>query len=68
MPRKAQDLWRMLGQGGEVAARPWPGIPEAGRWRSLAAGTKLGEVSGLFAKIDDTTIESEIAALAARAT
>ena len=66
MPRKAQDLWRMLGQTGDVAAQPWPGTPEPGRWRSLVGGTKLGEVSGLFAKIENATIESEIAALEAR--
>ncbi len=66
MPKKAQDLWRMLGQTDDVASQPWPGVPQAGRWRSLAGGTKLGEVSGLFAKIENATIQQEIDALAAR--
>jgi hypothetical protein len=57
----------MLGQTGEAAARPWPGVPRAGSWRTLAGGTKLGAVSGLFAKIEDATIRAEIDALAARA-
>jgi len=67
MPGKAQALWTMLGQAGEVAAQPWRGVPEAGRWRSLAGGTKLGPVSGLFAKLEDATIQAEIDALAAGA-
>ena len=41
----------MLGQPGEVAAQRWPGVPKPGAWRSLEAGTKLGTVAGLFAKI-----------------
>ncbi len=67
MPTKAQALWAMLGQTGPVAAQPWPGVPKSGTWRSLRAGTKLGEVSGLFAKIDDATIAAEIEALERRA-
>ena len=63
MPSKAQALWAMLGQAGEVSERPWPGVPKAGAWRSLQAGTKLGEVAGLFAKIEDATIAAEIEAL-----
>jgi len=67
MPAKAQALWTMLGQEGAVAAQRWPGVPKPGTWRSLRAGTKLGEVAGLFAKIDDATIASEIEALERRA-
>jgi methionyl-tRNA synthetase len=67
MPGKAQALWTMLGQAGEVAAQPWPGVPTAGRWRSLAGGTKLGLVSGLFAKLEDAQIREEIEALETRA-
>jgi methionyl-tRNA synthetase len=66
MPNKAQDLWRMLGQEGEVSATPWPGLPAAGTWRSLKGGSKLGEVSGLFPKLEDAVIAAEIEALAAR--
>jgi len=67
MPNKAQDLWRMLGQEGLVADQRWPGIPVAGAWRSLRGGTKLGEVSGLFPKIDDALIAAEVEALERRA-
>ncbi len=61
MPGKAQTLWTMLGQEGAVSG--WPALPAAGHWRTLEAGTPLGEVGGLFAKIDDETIEAEIEAL-----
>jgi methionyl-tRNA synthetase len=67
MPGKAQALWAMLGQEGQVAKESWPGVPKAGAWRSLRAGTKLGEVAGLFTKIDDASIASEIEALERRA-
>lgn len=66
MPKKAQSLWTMLGQGGEVAREPWPGLPEAGRWRTLPAGQKLGVVEGLFVKIPDETVASEVALLESR--
>jgi methionyl-tRNA synthetase len=67
MPTKAQALWAMLGQEGSVSAQPWPGVPKPRKWRSLRAGTKLGEVAGLFAKIDDATIGAELEALERRA-
>jgi len=66
MPRKAQALWKMLGQTSEVEKERWPGVPKVGAWRSLTAGTKLGEVAGLFAKIDDAAIAAEIDALERR--
>ena len=67
MPGKAQALWTMIGQAGQVADESWPGLPTAPSWRSLRAGQKLGEVAGLFAKLDDETVAREIAALEARA-
>jgi methionyl-tRNA synthetase len=66
MPGKAQKLWAMLGQGGEVEQQRWPGLPRPGAWRTLPAGQKLGLVEGLFAKIDDKTIAAEIEALELR--
>jgi methionyl-tRNA synthetase len=64
MPGKAQALWEMLGFETRVADEPWPGRPVAGTWRRLAAGGQvLGEVGGLFVKLDDDAIESEIRAL-----
>jgi len=67
MPAKAQRLWSMLGQDGAVSDAGWPELPQAGSWRRLEAGTSLGEVEGLFPRIDDETIQSEIAALNERA-
>lgn len=68
MPRKAQALWEMLGQTTRVADERWPGLPQPGAWRILAAGQKLGKVEGLFAKIDDARTAEEVAALEARRT
>ncbi len=67
LPGKAQRLWSMLGHTDEVGARGWPDVPRPGAWRILTAGTPLGEVEGLFAKLDDETIAREIAALEERA-
>jgi methionyl-tRNA synthetase len=67
MPNKAEELWRMLGRPGEIAAQRWPGLPAAGSWRTLEAGSRLGEVAALFPKIEDAAIASEIDALARRA-
>jgi methionyl-tRNA synthetase len=66
MPNKAQELWTMLGNHTSVASQPWPGVPAPGRWRSLGAGLPLGDVHGLFAKLDDDSIAAEIAALESR--
>lgn len=63
LPNKAQSLWAMLGQPGRVRDQRWPGIPSAGSWRLLPAGQRLGEVSGLFAKIEDADVQREIARL-----
>lgn len=63
MPRKAQQLWSMLGEAGEVRRERWPGVPRAGEWQRLPAGQKLGQVEGLFAKIDDAVIAAEVAKL-----
>lgn len=52
MPTKAQTLWEMLGCDGEVSAQPWPGVPEAGAWRSLPAGQPLGELGPLFPRVE----------------
>jgi len=67
MPEKAQALWAMLGHDSEVRDQPCPGVPRPGAWRGLEAGRPLGEVRGLFAKIDDATVAAEIAALEQRA-
>ena len=66
MPNKAQELWTMLGNDTPVSSQPWPGIPAPGHWRSLETGQPLGEVRGLFDKLDDEAIAAEIAALEGR--
>jgi len=63
MPGKAQALWAMVGNGGEVSEQPWPALPEAGGWRSISTGQSLGEVRGLFDKLDDERVQAEIDAL-----
>jgi methionyl-tRNA synthetase len=63
MPEKAQAIWRMLGQSGEVARSGWPALPRAGAWRIGLAGAKLGDVQGLFPKLADDVIAAEIADL-----
>jgi methionyl-tRNA synthetase len=65
MPHKAQATWEMLGLDGRAAAS-WPKAPQVGAWRRGLAGRKLGVVAGLFPKLDDAAIKSEIEALAAR--
>ena len=52
MPTKAQELWEMLGMSGDVQDQPWPGLPEAGNWRTLPAGQALGEVESLFPRAE----------------
>ncbi len=66
MPNKAQSLWTMLGNLGEVSAQPWPKIQSGGSWRRNLSGQKLGKVEGLFAKLDDAQIQAEIDELHAR--
>ncbi|MDP6368560.1 MAG: methionine--tRNA ligase [Planctomycetota bacterium] len=63
MPGKAQALWTMLGQVGAVTADGWPGLPEAPAWRQLPDDGSLGEVTGLFPRIDDATVAAESEAL-----
>ncbi|MED6335730.1 MAG: methionine--tRNA ligase [Planctomycetota bacterium] len=65
LPNKAQALWVMLGNSGAVSESGWPGRPQPGSWRSLPAGQPLGEVQGLFDKLEDAQITAELAALGA---
>lgn len=67
MPHKAQAIWEMLGRDGQVRDSGWPGTPAVGSWRSESAGRVLGEVSGLFAKIDEAQVAEEVRQLEERA-
>ena len=49
IPRAAQELWRRLGQDGEVAAQTY----ELARWGGLAEGTKIEAGDPLFPRIED---------------
>ena len=64
MPRKAQELWTMIGGPGRVAEQPWPGTPAAGSWRSLGE-PELGEIRAPFEKLTDELIQDEIRKLVA---
>jgi methionyl-tRNA synthetase len=66
MPRKAQELWTMVGGPGRVEEQPWPGLPRAGAWRTIPAGTPFGEINGPFRKITDEEVAAELEALRAR--
>ncbi len=68
MPGKAQKLWAMLGNSGKVDSLGWCGLPERSTWRRLETGQELGTVEGLFAKLDDAQVQTEIATLNARHT
>jgi len=52
MPGKAQALWEMLGQAGQVAGQPWPGVPSAADWRRLTEGQPLGTPEALFPRLE----------------
>jgi methionyl-tRNA synthetase len=71
MPHKADELWKMLGFSTSVHAEAWPAAIGRGTWRlglvgRMLDGQKLGEVKGLFAKIDDEKVAAEVAALESR--
>ena len=53
LPRKAQELWTMTGRPGAVTDGGWPGVPQAGGWRSLGKDTVLGEVVAPFTKLEE---------------
>ncbi|MEX1025401.1 MAG: methionine--tRNA ligase [Planctomycetota bacterium] len=61
MPDKAAELWTMLGLEGAPEAARWPQRPERGAWRQLGDDRHLGEIRGLFDKLDDATIAEETA-------
>jgi len=67
MPRKAAQLWRMLGAEGAPTDRPWPGPPRPGGWRLLEPGRPFGEIEGPFPKIPDEVVQAELEALGAGA-
>ena len=65
MPKKAQALWEMLGESSPVAESGWPELPKADTWRKDLGGQKLGDIHGLFDKLDAKAIATEIEKLRA---
>jgi methionyl-tRNA synthetase len=59
MPTKAQELWSMLGQEGPILDQRAPGLPEVATWRTLEAGTPLGEVAAMFPRLDPPEAQPE---------
>jgi methionyl-tRNA synthetase len=68
LPKKAQELWLMVGGNGSIEAQRWPGVPVPAHWRLLAPGTTFGTIAGPFPKISDEAIEAERQALHASST
>ncbi len=66
LPKKAQQIWSMVGGADSVHAQPWPGLPAAGRWRTLAVGTPFGSIAGLLRMITEERIQAELAGLHSR--
>jgi len=60
LPATSEKLSKMLNAS-------WPKYTDLGRTDLLAAGHQIGEVQILFAKIEDTLVESEISKLKATA-
>lgn len=60
LPATAEKLSKMLNAS-------WPKYTDLGRTDLLSAGHQIGEVQILFAKIEDTLVESEISKLKATA-
>lgn len=56
MPESARALWRQLGLKGD----PEKTDPAQLRWGGLQAGARIGEVTGLFPRLDKTKIMSDI--------
>jgi len=67
MPQKAQTLYEMVGMQGQVSDAGWPEPLTTATWRSEIGGQELGEIVGMFQKIDDKSVATELAALEARA-
>ena len=68
MPQKAAAIWAMLGLEGDPAEAGWPAAElGSGELRHLEPGQALGEVAGLFEKLEDSVVEAELKALHDRA-
>lgn len=62
IPETAQKIWRMLGNGTELAKQNWQHVQKSVH----LAGKKLGEPEILFRKVEDAEIEEQIAKLGSK--
>ncbi|MGH9903596.1 MAG: methionine--tRNA ligase subunit beta, partial [Pyrinomonadaceae bacterium] len=56
MPEASGAVWRQLGQAGDISTID----PARLEWGGLKAGTKIGEVSALFPRLDKAKIMADI--------
>ena len=57
-PNKAQALWEQLGASGPVAEAGWPAVPGPGSWPADLAGLQLGELDGLFPRLEAEPLDA----------
>ena len=53
LPKSAQKIWEQLGMSGNVSAKPWSSISGL----ELKSGSKLGEITPIFARVEDEDIK-----------
>lgn len=56
MPESMSAIWKQLGQDGDLAASD----PAQLKWGGLQTGTRLGELSAIFPRLDKAKIMAEI--------
>jgi methionyl-tRNA synthetase len=53
LPKSAQKIWEQIGMGGNAKDKPWKAISEI----ELQSGHKLGEITPIFARVEDADIK-----------
>jgi len=53
LPKSAQKIWEQLGMNGNVSAKSWNSISGL----ELKSGSKLGEITPIFARVEDEDIK-----------
>ncbi|NDF25652.1 MAG: methionine--tRNA ligase [Thaumarchaeota archaeon] len=53
LPKSAQKIWEQLGMSGNVSAKSWNSISDL----ELKSGSKLGEITPIFARVEDEDIK-----------
>jgi methionyl-tRNA synthetase len=55
LPKSSQKIWAQLGMDGDVSVQPFDEISNI----TIKQGHKLGEISPLFGKVEETVIEEQ---------